>query len=114
MKNVLKKRLQMLFQSTFPRGERLSAGLVKRYAVDGFNPRSHEGNDALYGQIGALWTVSFNPRSHEGNDGTAMIQVGQSLKSFNPRSHEGNDDTNTAFLIFPVWFQSTFPRGERL
>ena len=76
-----------------------------------FNPRSHEGNDAIYSfsfpiifvsihvptrgttaGIGiAQWTYnSFNPRSHEGND-KYYGKLDYLPWSFNPRSHEGND-----------------------
>ncbi len=35
--------------------------------MQGFNPRSHEGND-VYLQPDCGPGKSFNPRSHEGND----------------------------------------------
>ena len=75
------------FQSTFPQGERLCSMYILAQ-WPGFNPRSHEGNDASCGESEQNYWC-FNPRSHEGNDGNSLQRL--------------------AWL----WFQSTFPRGER-
>ena len=77
-----------VFQSTFPRGERPMV-FYQVMANKGFNPRSHEGNDAA------------DPREQHGDH------------SFNPRSHEGNDGLYATIFDAPARFQSTFPRGER-
>ena len=61
--------LQVLFQSTFPRGERLSTAILTQHPRD-FNPRSRVGNDlsdSIYRQL----YRHFNPRSRVGNDDTA-------------------------------------------
>ena len=55
------------FQSTLPRGERHQA-LELRYKYQNFNPRSHEGSDAVQPVFTVVFT-DFNPRSHEGSDG---------------------------------------------
>ena len=55
-----------MFQSTFPRRERLGYRYDMIYACS-FNPRSREGNDK-----NNRWSLAtshrFNPRSREGND----------------------------------------------
>ena len=63
---VQSKVIHMLFQSTFPRGERRS---LLRDPLDSmhFNPRSHVGNDRLVYPVLRLLPY-FNPRSHVGND----------------------------------------------
>ena len=98
------------FQSTFPRGERPLKQPFP-FALLYFNPRSHEGNDAVANMRSLLPFISihvptrgttvsrfsfndklkhFNPRSHEGND-KKLIRKNIVLRDFNPRSHEGND-----------------------
>ena len=79
----------LIFQSTFPRGERRFTKIGRCSYVD-FNPRSHEGNDKRHMKAEYL-DVNFNPRSHEGNDRAKPVwRIGR--VDFNPRSHEGNDD----------------------
>ena len=102
-----------MFQSTFPRGERLyfrfSTPQTCRVSIyvptrgttrqirsctttwKCFNPRSHEGNDATASEINQIEVQSFNPRSHEGNDASCFFFSSADCESFNPRSHEGND-----------------------
>ena len=77
------------FQSTFPRGERRVRYCKICIINNGFNPRSHEGND---------FNVINNPLH---------------LPRFNPRSHEGNDACMAYTARYTLKFQSTFPRGER-
>ena len=79
----------LMFQSTFPRGERLWLSSAPPTMSFSFNPRSHEGNDDLAVRILAVY------------------------RCFNPRSHEGNDWIYTGFSNIAQKFQSTFPRGER-
>ena len=99
-----------MFQSTFPRGERLSFQLICAI-YKCFNPRSHEGNDAgiLSSETGYK---SFNPRSHEGNDCLISSHIIDGT-GFNPRSHEGTDFDLGEQIEEEKRFQSTFPRGER-
>ena len=128
---VQSKVIHMLFQSTFPRGERRS---LLRDPLDSmhFNPRSHVGNDSKFSPVLRLLPY-FNPRSHVGND-RLVYPVLRLLPYFNPRSHVGNDQFAIIVCIcvvisihVPTWgttqnpdhinpasqFQSTFPRGER-
>ena len=106
------------FQSTLPRGERLSTLKTQRLPIC-FNPRSHEGSDLLYRNClfcsvvsihaparGATKTIHnirphtacFNPRSHEGSD-TELLEEKEDEISFNPRSHEGSDCMMYILLI---------------
>ena len=85
---ALIQSILLLFQSTFPRGERRFRQINEVYQFY-FNPRSHEGNDGKRNQEN-YEIVYFNPRSHEGNDAdTAECKTADN--DFNPRSHEGND-----------------------
>ena len=78
----------VVFQSTFPRGER-------PLPVLSAPPSSH-----------------FNPRSRVGNDaGSRRHDVRRN--DFNPRSRVGNDPKRSGDLLSVLPFQSTFPRGER-
>ena len=61
-----------IFQSTLPRGERLSRSLVVLYELLDFNPRSHEGSDCARRAVVSLM-VYFNPRSHEGSDAITIL-----------------------------------------
>ena len=63
---------QKEFQSTLPRGERLSRSLVVLYELLDFNPRSHEGSDCARRAVVSLM-VYFNPRSHEGSDAITIL-----------------------------------------
>ena len=88
------RRLQpspnVLFQSTHPRGVRLS-----RITETGEQP------------------ASFNPRTRVGCDaaGDAYREV---IHGFNPRTRVGCDIPPAAKSIYGVPFQSTHPRGVRL
>ena len=101
----------MAFQSTLPRGERLTpersrAGL--RY----FNPRSREGSDSRV-PLSVLLLLYFNPRSREGSDeiNTVTLVVICRFQSTLPRGERRNLIRN---LLRSDVFQSTLPRGERL
>ena len=76
------------FQSTLPRGERLSVFAPAQQPAY-FNPRSREGSDAHHPSV-------FFHFTH-----------------FNPRSREGSDELNAYERIRYLRFQSTLPRGER-
>ena len=97
----------LIFQSTFPRGERrkvVSLKVGNKY----FNPRSRVGNDLPCGRT-IPHRLDFNPRSRVGND------VGNALDKaieidFNPRSRVGNDCSRDAYdlvmgisIHVPAW-----------
>ena len=107
---VQSKVIHMLFQSTFPRGERRS---LLRDPLDSmhFNPRSHVGNDRLVYPVLRLLPY-FNPRSHVGNDQFAIIVCICVVISIHVPTWgtTGLEQTYTDISSF----QSTFPRGERL
>ena len=99
-----------------------------------FNPRSHERSD-IPCRCYVCWQQYFNPRSHERSDTLiACVDVFLTISihaptrgatfvlpliliviiNFNPRSHERSDATMGTLGQFPVLFQSTLPREERL
>ena len=78
------------FQSTLPRGERLTSQAELATYQCNFNPRSREGSDALF--FGTPDTVQyFNPRSREGSDVLFFGDIYNRFLYFNPRSREGSD-----------------------
>ena len=99
-----------LFQSTRPRGARLSfAQLMTNYRC--FNPRAREGRDRVERPVETA-AASFNPRAREGRDVTLLGRLGKDPVSihapargatsamsgsrafprcFNPRAREGRD-----------------------
>ena len=101
----------MIFQSTLPRGERLSLHIVQCDVVNisihapargatfavvqfrlffiYFNPRSREGSD-YHAQPYGRNKDDFNPRSREGSD-TPRRSARPATAHFNPRSREGSD-----------------------
>ena len=93
------------FQSTFPRGERRRGFLMGYGFIEYFNPRSRVGNDLTY-ICHYLSTAYFNPRSRVGNDGKRDNQI-QLQKNFNPRSRVGNDIARLRENVYLI------PRGER-
>ena len=99
----------VLFQSTFPRGERRSKRSDSDYFTD-FNPRSRVGNDDVR-QNKLCLDGHFNPRSRVGND-AASPAFSYMTSYFNPRSRVGNDGIYGTGSR-KTTFQSTFPRGER-
>ena len=81
------------------------------HGICNFNPRAHEGHDAINWSIEAGLTIFqstcprgarpanspircrqpyFNPRAHEGHDHREPADAGD-LHYFNPRAHEGHD-----------------------
>ena len=58
----------VLFQSTFPRGERRNARVFLNEIQKDFNPRSLVGNDVPLNSVDVIFN-HFNPRSLVGNDG---------------------------------------------
>ena len=77
-----------------------------------FNPRSHEGSDYSY----SFATPPTNISIHAPTRGATILcnVLLLIVTYFNPRSHEGSDDYTLFQKIFPLVFQSTLPRGERL
>ena len=59
------------FQSTLPRGERLTVPLITPIKRS-FNPRSRGGSDTIYQAANARY-MGFNPRSRGGSDGVSSI-----------------------------------------
>ena len=104
------RKVLLLFQSTFPRGERPGWYRWVAGAVH-FNPRSHVGNDTFYFLSFILKSISI----HVPTWGTTFVYPRQSSSymDFNPRSHVGNDKVKSYVKKFRYPFQSTFPRGER-
>ena len=79
----------LLFQSTFPRGERLTCRC--QYALDlRISIHVPAWGTTLYSIVFGLLRVHFNPRSRVGNDNLTLISSRQ-LSNFNPRSRVGND-----------------------
>ena len=105
------KLVAVLFQSTHPRGVRLTRWrrlFWQRY----FNPRTHVGCDRWRRDL-TVRQVYFNPRTHVGCDALAS-QLNAYFKAFqstHPRGvRHGIIDRNLSGLEF----QSTHPRGVRL
>ena len=109
-KRNLQKWGLLTFQSTFPRGERL---LLRSCQVRcrHFNPRSRVGNDSCWNPV-KKGKRHFNPRSRVGNDWQPRMHC-QWHANFNPRSRVGNDKKSPFKTQKRKKFQSTFPRGER-
>ena len=124
----------MVFQSTFPRGERHGKGgkpaaksaisihvpargttreqtTLFDFHID-FNPRSREGND-LSGKINVPNFQYFNPRSREGNDMGKGCEICKRF-DFNPRSREGNDIQSAHFRLGTLHFNPRSREGNDL
>ena len=101
--------IELLFQSTFPRGERRDAAFTKVFA-DNFNPRSRVGND-VRGSVYRLSFANFNPRSRVGNDTKRVDKHNNVVISIHVPAW-GTTNSGIEYQVF-LQFQSTFPRGER-
>ena len=98
------------FQSTLPRGERRRAPAPERITKS-FNPRSHVGSDDRR-EVQSSLSIGFNPRSHVGSDRQIM---GRGLRRRMVSIHAptwGATASTTPSLVC-ISFQSTLPRGER-
>ena len=76
-----------------------------------FNPRSHEGSDALTSSLSKSLQICFNPRSHEGSD-----QIQDAVDAYLEVSIHAPTRGATLSRTARMWiisFQSTLPRGER-
>ena len=122
----------LIFQSTFPRGERLYNNTYLNH-FKYFNPRSLVGNDGVKAQWGGSSYISIHVPSWgttaSGDPSTAPDRISIHVPSwgtttqlrgnvpryehFNPRSLVGNDRIWQKTLPSRWKFQSTFPRGER-
>ena len=78
------------FQSTHPRGVRLSIARVIKF-----------------------FRFNFNPRTHEGCDKSLIFHSFYMIFYFNPRTHEGCDLELKEESKRDLIFQSTHPRGVR-
>ena len=99
-----------MFQSTFPRGERLA------------RISTNQTGSAVSIHVPARGTTLFNhPDQHlfqvsihvPARGTTCFVCRSRKLLCFNPRSREGNDTGTLSMHPSALQFQSTFPRGER-
>ena len=79
----------VLFQSTFPRGERLPVSMSDPLTPK-FQSTFPRGERPIF-LTRSTARGSFNPRSREGNDFFSASTLSDA-SCFNPRSREGNDD----------------------
>ena len=99
----------ILFQSTFPRGERRAE--IKAFkSLQEFQSTFPRGERQMQGSDGAD-CKDFNPRSLVGNDSDAdcrqlLLYISIHVPSWGTTNHSREGGWNTGF-------QSTFPRGER-
>ena len=104
--------LRQPFQSTRPRGARLSyiSRQLKLMAFQSTRPRG-----ARLFPSGPVYRLClyFNPRARVGRDklGSPCVQV---ISDFNPRARVGRDDLKNSLRKLRDAFQSTRPRGARL
>ena len=125
----------LVFQSTLPRGERLSSSSLRFILESYFNPRSREGSDSNRFSNFPSISIDFNPRSREGSDNHKGLKMSAATRisihapargatflpnrlknfyrNFNPRSREGSDGLQAHGRFTTIRFQSTLPRGER-
>ena len=99
------------FQSTFPRGERLT-GIGNAMESTDFNPRSHVGNDDISSLFIPLILI-FQSTFPRGERQFSHLFTGSNFlfQSTFPRGERLKLEKE--FIISHL-FQSTFPRGERL
>ena len=99
------------FQSTLPRGERLSHRHVGRSSGN-FNPRSHEGSDLTKtNAMGTPFCISIHAPTRGATSRQEQGGGTDTFQSTLPRG-ERPPDAYTK-LTDPSAFQSTLPRGER-
>ena len=82
---------ESLFQSTFPRGERRKT-THNRHPPQDFNPRSHVGNDPGLCLSHTILKISIHVPTW-GTTGSVVVYL-PAINYFNPRSHVGNDPWN--------------------
>ena len=108
----MRQHVQLIegFQSTPPRGRRLTA-LSVSFLRRCFNPRLREGGDGAR-TPSENGVGSFNPRLREGGDACGNVSHAD-FRCFNPRLREGGDRKRLNRHIRQNQFQSTPPRGRR-
>ena len=103
-------RTKNRFQSTFPRGERRTGG-SQAVAACNFNPRSLVGNDALHFHRDWRRFISIHVPSWGTTGDFARTSGSWAFQSTFPR---GERLARLGKFGWTALFQSTFPRGERL
>ena len=98
------------FQSTFPRGERRSLWIVIRLVFDDFNPRSLVGNDQEFEITQSRIVISIHVPSWGTTDRSSPETATTTFQSTFPR---GERQCRKCKRNSKMIFQSTFPRGER-
>ena len=102
---------QQMFQSTFPQGERQGCTLMQ-WLQHGVSIHVPARGTTTVSTPQLVHRKSFNPRSRKGND-AVLEELKIFLCGFNPRSRKGNDAGKAQTPGGQLWFQSTFPQGER-
>ena len=87
--------------------------MLSKYFLDFyFNPRSHEGSDAITAQelprLDEFQSTLPRRERHVRPLRCVVVKI-----YFNPRSHEGSDILGTSEIVEIYIFQSTLPRRER-
>ena len=100
------------FQSTRPRGARRSSPARPTRSSARFNPRAREGRDAIADYLNGL---SIGVSIHAPARGATISARGCIRRggSFNPRAREGRDPLVLTQSFAANTFQSTRPRGAR-
>ena len=101
----------LLFQSTFPHGERRDMSILANFNKSSFNPRSRTGNDDEFTYPKRVGLVSI----HVPARGTTIFDEGFKEVVF-VSIHVPARGTTICLIIyrdFHIRFQSTFPHGER-
>ncbi len=100
---------QLMFQSTLPRGERLTAARIVSIFSEFQStlPRGERQNEVLH----TPETTGFNPRSHVGSDWWLVAVHKDELVSIHAPTWGATKTKNKKTR--KVEFQSTLPRGER-
>ena len=100
----------LLFQSTFPHGERLQSGTTSGYRSQRFNPRSRTGNDGNEITSVTIWTVSI----HVPARGTTGVFVKfKTIRKVSIHVPARGTTEQRVTDLEDNQFQSTFPHGER-
>ena len=102
--------MSLLFQSTLPRGERQS---VRGYACGyrSFNPRSHEGSDAI--PVFESWGYEVFQSTLPRGERPQPPCPGSRHPLFQSTLPRGERRLRSTQIFLQKSFQSTLPRGER-
>jgi len=101
----------MLFQSTRPRGARRLLNLRPIFQNIRFNPRARVGRDGDCRKT-SNFQQCFNPRARVGRDNRLPFLL-PAMSCFNPRARVGRDVCLRRVTMPRPLFQSTRPRGAR-